>query len=145
MRRLIRSLGICFLITSGVLPAPACSGRAPDPSPTAPTPANPAIDTQPRVDAGSVKVDEITVLTLESYPVQVHLRVQVTFGDTCTEVDKIEQARSADAVSVTIHVRQGSGCTGSPRTATLEIRLDGGFVSGTYSATVNGLVRRFTI
>lgn len=124
---------------------PGCSRSSARPSPTAPAPTNPGIDTTPGIDLAAIRVDDITVLVLESYPAQVHLRVQATLADTCLAIEAIAQARTGNDVVVTITTAAGSGCTGSPRALSIDVRLDGGFPSGSYRAIVNGVHRSFTI
>lgn len=128
-----------------LLAMPGCSRSSARPSPTAPAPTSPGIDTKPGIDTASIRVDDITVLVLESYPAQVHLRVRGTLADTCHAVEGIAQARAGNDVVVTITTAAGSGCTGTPHAVSLDVRLDGGFPSGRYRAIVNGVSLAFTI
>jgi archaellum component FlaG (FlaF/FlaG flagellin family) len=135
-------LGIVRMMLPWVLMAGAAAAGCYDGNggPTAPSPrtAAPA--------AGTLPVEDVTVLIAESYPAQVVLRVRGTLADLCTEVDQITQKRDGATVSVTITVkRTGDVCAQQIRSTDLNVKLDGGFTSGQYVVTVNGVERRFTI
>ena len=144
---------ILFLIMVGLLVA--CSGNT-EPTPTsAPTPTNipptptPALSTPTGETVRSqARVDSIQILTEESFPVQVNVRVRGELPDGCTMVDEvITQQTGTTFQSVVGTIRPGDAvCTAAVVPFEEVVPLDVlGLDAGTYTVTVNGISGSFTL
>jgi hypothetical protein len=94
------------------------------------------------------EVDEIELLLLESFPVQVKVIVRGDFPDTCTEIDKITTLRKDDSFLVTLTVIQSAGKMCTPVVTPFEevIILDVvGLEAGSYTVDVNGVTDMFEL
>ena len=100
----------------------------------------------PDVVVEPIQVDRVDVLVLESFPPQASAHVVGVVGDGCASLHSVRQARSGNAVTVTI-LRQ------RPRTAVCTqiallydevIPLDGQYPPGDYVVRVNDVQRTFT-
>jgi inhibitor of cysteine peptidase len=94
-----------------------------------------------------ILVDAVDVKLLESFPVQVHARVQGVLGDGCTEIESVTQARAGGAVTVTILSKRPKDamCTQIAKTYDETIALDGGFPPGSYTLRVNAHETTFRV
>jgi len=97
---------------------------------------------------GEATVESIEVLILESFPVQVHVRVSGYLGDGCTELGDINVERVDDTFNVTIQTQRPADaiCTqqlvGFEETIPLDVQ---GLEAGTYTVDVNGVTETFTL
>lgn len=97
---------------------------------------------------GEANVESLQILILESFPVQVHVRVNGYLGDGCTEVGEITSEREEDTFTVRITtVRPADAiCTqqlvGLEETIALDVH---GLEAGTYTVDVNGVTDTFTL
>ena len=144
---------VLLLIMAGLLVA--CSGNI-DPTPAStPAPTNvPATPTQAlstptgETVRGQARVDSIQILTQESFPVQVDVRVRGELPDGCTMVDEvITQQTGTTFQSVVGTIRPGDAvCTAAVVPFEEVVPLDVlGLDAGTYTVTVNGISGSFTL
>ena len=95
---------------------------------------------------GEAVFDEIEVLFLESYPLQVHVVASGSHPDGCTEVFSIHPTRLDNVFEVTVITKRPSGvdCTGAEKPFSLKIPLDVyGLAAGKYKVTVNNVEGEF--
>lgn len=117
-------------------------------SASAPTPTAPPLSGGPV--SGNASVEEVSLLTLESFPVQVVAVVKGTLPDTCTKVDQITQSREGNTFKVTITTisQQGADCTATGLQNRFEqnVPLDVyGLPKGSYTVEVNGVAQPFEL
>jgi hypothetical protein len=94
-----------------------------------------------------IQVSTVEVQVRGSAPAQVALNVDGSIGDGCTRLERIEQSRAQNTVTVRI-VGYHSGepiCTMIAQLYTDNLGLDGSFDAGSYRVDVNGVVREFTV
>ena len=122
------------------LPTPAATVPLPTPAATEPT-AGGAI-------YGQAVVEEIDILILESFPVQVNVVARGYFPDGCTGIDEVRQERAGQAFQVTITtIRPADAmCTEAIVPFEQVVSLDvAGLEAGTYTVDVNGVTGTFTL
>jgi hypothetical protein len=92
-------------------------------------------------------IESVDARLLESYPVQIMLEVRGYQPDGCMMPVQIEQTRSGNSVNVDIfrELPPDALCTMVIMEYTETIPLEGGFESGAYSITVNGVTIDVTI
>jgi inhibitor of cysteine peptidase len=98
------------------------------------------------VIAGQARVEEIEVLILESFPLQVNVVAGGNLPDGCTTIDEIEEEREGNRFVVTITtVRPADqACTEALVPFEEVISLDVvGLPAGTYTVDVNGVQGTF--
>ncbi|MCA9921435.1 MAG: hypothetical protein KC421_03635 [Anaerolineales bacterium] len=139
---------LCTLVIlagcNGEEPAPATpspdTAVSTDTTPTASTPAEPV--------TGPAVVDSIEVLILESFPVQINVRVRGVLADGCTVIDEVNTNRSGSGFNVNITTRRETGQTCTEAQVPYEelVPLDvAGLPAGTYTVNVNGITGSFTL
>ena len=120
---------LAFLVAAcGATPAPAPGGET--------------------VVHGKAVVEEIEILILESFPVQIHVVARGYLLDGCTEIDEILEERSGNSFQVTITtVRPANAeCTEALVPFEEVIALDVvGLPAGTYQVDVNGATGSFEL
>jgi len=97
---------------------------------------------------GLAPVDSIELLILESFPVQVHVRVVGNLRDGCTKIDETSQERQGNTFTVTVTSARpkDAACTEALVPFDQTIALDvSGLKAGTYTVTVNGVSGAFTL
>ncbi|HNS50303.1 MAG TPA: hypothetical protein PKO09_03890 [Anaerolineae bacterium] len=97
---------------------------------------------------GSASVDAIDILILESFPVQVQVRVSGNLPDGCTELGETAQERQGTAFTVTLGtVRPAHAlCTEALVPFETTVALDVlGLKAGQYAVAVNGVSGTFTL
>jgi inhibitor of cysteine peptidase len=147
-----KCLFVLMIVMTAVLTA--CGGEetavtntpAPTDEPATPTPAlsTPTGETI----RGQATVDSVQILTLESFPVQINVRVRGELADRCTIIEEvITQRNDSTFQSVVTTVRPGDAvCTTEPLPFEEVISLDVvGLMAGTYEVTVNGISGSFTL
>ena len=90
---------------------------------------------------GNATIEEIDILILESFPVQVNIIVKGYLPDSCTEIDKIVKNRDENIFSITITTIRPADvvCEHLPYFFEEVIPLDVyGLRAGVYNVTVNG-------
>lgn len=91
----------------------------------------------PRVEATGPQPDSIRVDVL----------IRGSFPDACYELSSVSQSKVARLIDVTLNARrpQGAFCATVVRPFRFYLELDGPFVPGPYTLTVNGTVVPFEI
>jgi len=100
------------------------------------------------VDSGVnlAHVNEIEILILESFPLQVHVVAKGYLPNPCTQIDQIIKSREANDFTVTIKTKTSPGpCIQVIQPFEETIPLDVyGLPAGTYNVNVNGIEDSFT-
>lgn len=124
----MRTLAFAVLLASTVASSLACNAAD---SVTSPSP-------MPR--EGLVTVTSVSFIVATSFPAQVSARIQGTVPDGCTQVGTVSQSREGNVIVVTIRSQRPTDgpCTTALRDVTVDLRLDGAFVSGAYTVRING-------
>jgi len=112
--------------------------------------AGPSTATPVRAVRGIAFVEEITLLTMESFPVQIVVVAKGTLPDICTKIDQVSQNRVENVFTVTITTlsEQAENC---PQTELLNrfeqsIPLEiNGLPKGAYTVEVNGVSATFEL
>jgi inhibitor of cysteine peptidase len=137
-----------FLVALGLLSVLILSGCGPaDKADGAPLP--------PRSDAGepsegSLYLDEIDLIILESFPVQVRAQLRGQLADGCTDIESIKVVKDEDAKVFTVHFHTYRDpelmCTQAlvpfEETVDLDVR---GLPAGTYTVRAEGETATFTL
>ena len=92
-------------------------------------------------------VNEIEILILESFPVQVHVVAKGYLPNPCTQIDEIIKSREGNDFTVTIKTKTSPGpCIQVIKPFEETIPLDVyGLPAGTYNVNVNGIEDSFTL
>ena len=123
----------------------ACNQNSAEPTalPGEQTPTTPAAEI-----IGEAQVDNVQVLLLESFPVQVNVIAKGNLPDGCTAIDKIDQTRQANTYLVTITTRRpgDAACTEqlTPFEEVISLQVDN-LPAGNYTVNVNGALGAFTL
>lgn len=102
----------------------------------------------PAMTTGLALIEDIDVLMLESFPVQVHVRMRGVLGDSCTTLDQITQRREGNFFWITVTTRRPAEAmcadvvTVFEQTTALDVY---GLPAGTYRVDVNGVQETFTL
>jgi inhibitor of cysteine peptidase len=139
---------MAVLLAAGALLA-ACSTQ-PTLTPT------PAFDIQPpgvkatpgEAIRAKAQIDDIEILILESFPVQVNVMVHGNLPNGCATIDDIVQERIGQEFRVTITTVQPADVMCAEVLVPFEetISLDVvGLKAGTYTVNVNGVIRSFDL
>jgi inhibitor of cysteine peptidase len=97
---------------------------------------------------GTANVENIDIMILESFPVQVRVSASGDLPDGCTEIDEIQTEKTGNTFEVSISTKKPRDaiCTQAlvPFTETfpLEVR---GLEAGTYTVDVNGVTGTFEL
>ena len=136
-----------LLLTLGL--SAACTPNAQEPvaTPTTGPTVEPTLaSTEPT--RGQATVDNIDVLIMESFPVQVRVIARGNLPDSCTQVDEIitQQSGQTFRVAVTTLRQPALTCTQALVPFEESIPLDVvGLTAGTYTVSVNGVEGSFTL
>jgi hypothetical protein len=121
---------------------PATDTPGPQPSDARPEPK------QDEVVRGLAPVDEIEILMLESFPVQVNVIVRGYLPDACTELDEITQAHAGDLFNLTLTTVRPKdlACAEviSPYQEVIALEVVG-LDAGVYSVDANGVSDTFEL
>ena len=96
---------------------------------------------------GLASVDEIEIIILESFPVQVQVIASGNLPDTCTEISEINQEREGNTFFVSIKTYHPPGpCIQvlAPFEETIPLEVYG-LPAGTYTVDVNGVQGTFDL
>ena len=121
-----------------------CGGEEPAIETPAPTPTAVSTENTPTPAAdvsGIATVDSIEILILESFPVQINVRVRGVLRDGCTNIDEVTTNRSGNNFNVNITTLREAGqiCTEAEVPFEELVPLDVvGLPAGTYIVSVNG-------
>jgi inhibitor of cysteine peptidase len=97
---------------------------------------------------GTAKVENIQILILESFPVQVQVIAEGYLPDGCTEIDKIKTEREGNIFNISISTKRPKDaiCTQALESFTETIHLDvQGLKAGNYTVNVNGVIGSFEL
>jgi hypothetical protein len=150
---------VLVVLISAVLMLSACGGNEPEPTaePVAVEPTQeipPTFTPEPEPTPltepvfGLAMVESIQLLTLESFPVQINIRVRGVLPNGCTEIDDIITQTEGTHFDVAITTVQEPDvvCTEAvvPYEEMVPLDVDG-LDAGTYTVTVNGVQGSFTL
>ena len=101
--------------------------------------------TAPRVEVTPIQIDSVDVQVQESSPPRAAAHVRGVIGDGCSELHSVQQARSGNAVILTILRERpiDAVCTQIARLYDETIPLEGTFPPGRYVLRVNGIETPF--
>ncbi len=97
---------------------------------------------------GTANVENIQIMTLESFPVQVQVIAEGYLPDGCTEIDKIKTEREGNVFNINISTKRPTDavCTQAIESFTETIPLDvQGLKAGNYTVNVNGVTGFFEL
>lgn len=144
-------------VVEGILPGgeeePADSAAADDSGAATPTtdPADSTSSGDPVL--GAATVQDIEILILESFPVQVNVQISGVIADDCTTLQDVISQREGDNFNVVVTTQRdpstspgGPDCEGSENSFATVHPLDvSGLDAGTYTVDVNGVRGAFTL
>ena len=96
---------------------------------------------------GLALVDEIDILILESFPVQINVIARGNLPDPCTEISEVLQEREGDTFFITIKTYRSPGfCIQvlAPFEEIIPLEVYG-LPAGTYTVNVNGVQDTFDL
>ncbi len=96
---------------------------------------------------GLASVDEIDILILESFPVQINVIARGNLPDPCTEISEVLQEREDDTLFITIKTYRSPGfCIQvlAPFEEIIPLEVYG-LPAGTYTVDVNGVQDTFDL
>jgi len=97
---------------------------------------------------GVANVESIDILTLESFPVQIHVIAEGYLPDGCTEIDEIKTEMEGNTFNVNITTKRPKEaiCTQAIESFTKTIPLEvQGLSAGNYTVNVNGVNGSFEL
>lgn len=111
---------------------------------------NTSIHPQDSLVVSNVFVDNVDILVMESFPVQVNAVVKGTFPDPCTRIDEIRKSFENDTNTFLIEINAAkpadTDCRRGIDTFEEVVELDvQNLVAGTYTVNVNGVEETFTL
>jgi inhibitor of cysteine peptidase len=134
----MRKIALAFMLWASLLLA-ACTGGSSTPFP--------ALPTDDEILFGKATVEEIEVVFLESFPLQVHVQAKGYLADSCTTIDEVSIDRADHRFKVEITTRRPAQemCAQIVQPFEKSIPLDVyGLPAGDYSVDVNGVQAEFT-
>ena len=98
-------------------------------------------------EADRLTVEDVQIRIMESFPVQVSAAVTGYLRDGCESLGATTQSRSGSTITVTIATEREAGkqCIQIISPVAQDVRLEGGFTTGTYVLRVNGVERTFRV
>ena len=96
---------------------------------------------------GLAPVDEIDILILEIFPVQINVIASGNLPDPCTEISEVIKEREGDTFFITIKTYRSPGfCIQvlAPFEETIPLEVYG-LPAGTYTVDVNGVLGTFDL
>lgn len=135
-------LVLLSLLLAGCGLPPADAGKTPSQDPTTP-PDEP-------VTYGMADVEEIDILIMESFPVQVAVVARGHLRDGCTEIDEVRRKFDVETNTFSVEITTArpteAVCTQALEPFEERISLDvHGLPAGTYTVDVNGVTDTFTL
>lgn len=99
---------------------------------------------------GEASVESIEILILESFPVQVRVRVRGNLPDGCTKIDRISRGSNLEDYTLWVEITtirpRDRACTEALVSFEEIVPLDVyGLPAGTYTVDVNGVTDTFTL
>ena len=96
---------------------------------------------------GLAPVDEIDILILESFPVQIHVIARGNLPDPCTKISEVLQEKEGNTFFITIKTYRSPGfCIQviAPFEEIIPLEVYG-LTAGTYTVDVNGVQAAFDL
>lgn len=96
----------------------------------------------------TANVESIDIITLESFPVQIHVIAKGYLPDGCTEIDKIKTEREGNVFNINISTKRPKDaiCTQVVENFTRNIPLEvWGLKAGNYTVNVNAVTESFEL
>lgn len=97
---------------------------------------------------GTAAVDTVQILTLESFPVQIHVLAEGYLPDSCTEIDNVSTVKDGNNFNATITTKRPKDamCTQVivPFNKTIPLEVQG-LKAGNYTVNVNGVIGSFVL
>ena len=96
---------------------------------------------------GLASVDEIDILILDSFPVQINVMARGNLPDPCTEISEVLQGREGNTFFITIKTYRSPGlCIQviAPFEEIISLEVYG-LLAGTYTVDVNGVQDTFDL
>ena len=92
-------------------------------------------------------IKDISVMILESFPLQIHIVVNGFLRDGCTELNEITQQRDGNTIRVHITTKRPKDalCIQVITEIQERVPLEGGFLPGRYKVIVNDVEKEFEI
>lgn len=97
---------------------------------------------------GTANVENIQIMTLESFPVQIQVIANGYLPDGCTEIDEIKNEREGNVFNINISTKRPKDaiCTQAIESFTETIPLEvRGLKAGNYTVNVNGVTGSFEL
>jgi hypothetical protein len=142
------TLALIVMLVAACAPA-----AAPEPTPL-PAPEEPVLPEEPITGPGQGErgqnafVDEIDVLILESFPVQVNVVVRGNLPDGCTYLDEVEEEREGNTIKLTLWTTRDPDAMCTMALVPFEevVSLDVyGLEAGEYTVVVQDQTAAFTL
>ncbi len=106
------------------------------------------VDSEEEFIYKTANVENIEIMTLESFPVQVKVLASGNLPDGCTEIDEIQTEKTGNTFKVSISTKRPRDaiCTQAlvPFTETIPLKVRG-LEAGTYTVDVNGVTGTFEL
>jgi inhibitor of cysteine peptidase len=101
----------------------------------------------PTLVPGTLPIEAVDVVVLESFPYQLRAQVRGYLPDGCTRIDQVSQTRDGNVIDVTITTlrERDAICIQRIEPVNRTIALEGGYLPGEYVLRVNGVERRFQL
>ena len=101
----------------------------------------------PSLVSGTLPIESVEVVVLESFPYQLRAQVRGYLPDGCTRLDQVRQSREGNVITVTITTlrERDAICILLIEIVERNIALEGTYLPGDYLLRVNGLERRFRL
>ena len=144
---------IVLMIITSLITLSGCT-QAPGPANDSAT--DSGLDTQDNISDsqdgdyiyGNAVVESTEIIVLESFPVQIHVIAKGYLPDGCTEIDRVEEERDGNTLTVTITTKRPKDmmCTQAIVRYEKVIPLDVyGLKAGTYDVNVNTVTDSFEL
>lgn len=101
----------------------------------------------PTLVPGTLPIEGVDVVVLESFPYQLRAQVRGYLPDGCTRLDQVTQSRDGNVITVSITTlrERDAQCIQRIEPVSQTIALEGGYLPGEYVLRVNGVERRFRL
>lgn len=113
-----------------------------------PSPIRPPASPEGEVSYGLAPVDNIDILIMESFPVQISVMISGNLPDGCSKIDEAQVTREDDTFHIELMMRQpvDKECTEALVPYEEDVSLDVvELPAGKYAVEVNGVIETFTM
>ena len=100
------------------------------------------------IDESEVRVESIELLTLESFPVQIHAVLKGTLRDGCVQIDDVDVTREGNTFKLTLVTSrlENARCTSERQPFEQTVPLDVfGLPAGTYTVNAGDVSATFEL